>query len=234
MPRRARIAIAGIPWHIIQRGNNRADCFHSVRDYRYYLRTLSDQAVKHGCAVHAYVLMTNHIHLLLTPETTDGASLLMKQVGQRYTQYINRNYSRTGTLWEGRFKSCLTQEETYVLACYRYIEMNPVRARMVSDPADYPWSSYHCNALGKTDEQITQQAVYLALSENNRKRIDKYRDLTRTAIPQSEIDEIRRSTNGNFVLGNDAFKTKMCRLLGRRVVPGSPGRPRRDDRNSFT
>ncbi len=128
MPRRARLAIAGIPWHIIQRGNNRSACFYDDVDYRKYLDLLEEQAHKHGCLVHAYALMTNHVHLLVTPERKDSAALMMKNLGQRYVQYINRTYCRSGTLWEGRFRSCLAQSEAYVLACYRYIELNPVRA----------------------------------------------------------------------------------------------------------
>ena len=142
MPRRARISMPGIPWHIIQRGNNRSACFYAEEDYRLYLDHLKEQADKYGCAVHAYVLMTNHVHLLLTPEKENSAALLMKNLGQRYVQYINRTYRRSGTLWEGRFRSCLTQTEDYVLACYRYIELNPVRANMVNHPRAYPWSSY--------------------------------------------------------------------------------------------
>jgi len=140
MPRRARLAVAGIPWHIIQRGNNRSACFYSDQDYLRYLDTLKEQAVKYGCQIHAYVLMINHVHLLLTPEKEQSASLFMKHLGQRYVQYINRTYKRSGTLWEGRFRSCLTQSEDYVLACYRYIELNPVRANMVGHPRNYPWS----------------------------------------------------------------------------------------------
>ena len=132
MPRRARLAIAGIPWHIIQRGNNRCACFYHEEDYDLYLKQLATQAHKFGCLVHAYCLMTNHVHLLITPPEKDSASLLMKNLGQRYVQFINKTYQRSGTLWEGRFKSCLAQEEQYVLACYRYIELNPVRANMVS------------------------------------------------------------------------------------------------------
>jgi len=146
MPRRARLAVPGIPWHIIQRGNNREACFYDEMDYRYYLQALEEQADKYHCRIHAYVLMTNHVHLLLTPEETDSAALLMKHLGQRYVQYINRTYRRSGTLWEGRFKSCLAQDETYVLTCHRYIELNPVRANMVDHPRDYPWSSYRANA----------------------------------------------------------------------------------------
>ena len=111
MPRRARLAVAGIPWHIIQRGNNHSACFYAEQDYQYYLQTLEEQSLKYDCAIHAYVLMTNYVHLLLTPTNEDSASLMMKHLGQRYVQYINRTYRRSGTLWEGRFKSCLAQEE---------------------------------------------------------------------------------------------------------------------------
>lgn len=123
--------------------------FYTDEDYRRYLDTLKEQAEKHGCLIHAYVLMTNHVHLLLTPEKEESASLLMKHLGQRYVQYINRTYKRSGTLWEGWFRSCLTQDEAYVLACYRYIELNPVRTNMVSHPRHYRWSSYHVNAEEK-------------------------------------------------------------------------------------
>ena len=139
MPRRARLVVPCIPWHIIQRGNNRTACFYENSDYQYYLDTLAEQAIKYGCRIHAYCLMTNHVHLLLTPEQYDSAALLMKHLGQRYVQYINRGYRRSGTLWEGRFRSCLVQERNYVLACYRYIEMNPVRAGMATHPAEYRW-----------------------------------------------------------------------------------------------
>ena len=131
MPRRARLAIPCIPWHIIQRGNNRNACFYDNSDYQYFLDPLREQAAKYHCSVHAYCLMTNHVHLLLTPAAHDSASLLMKHLGQRYVQHVNRLYQRSGTLWEGRFRSCLVQENNYVLACYRYIEMNPLRAGML-------------------------------------------------------------------------------------------------------
>jgi putative transposase len=140
VPRRARLAIAGTPWHIIQRGHNRCACFFHEEDYRFYLEQLGTQAQKFGCLVHAYRLMTNHAYLLLTPHEKNSASLLMKHLSQRYVQFINRTYRRSGTLWEGRFKSCLTQETRCVLACYRHIELNPVRTGMVPHPLDYPWS----------------------------------------------------------------------------------------------
>jgi len=177
MPRRARLAIAGIPWHIIQRGNNRSACFYADEDYLRYLETLETLSRRYGCAVHAYVLMTNHVHLLLTPEREDSAGLLMKHLGQRYVQYINRSYRRSGTLWEGRYKSCLTQTEDYVLACYRYIELNPVRANMVSHPRDYRWSSYRTNAEGVIDPFVTPHAEYLRLEHREDRRLEAYRGL---------------------------------------------------------
>lgn len=137
MPRRARLLLPNVPLHVIQRGNNRQACFFADDDYRRYLDWLEEYAGKCGCRVHAYVLMTNHVHLLLSADSAGGVGALMKALGQRYVQYINRTYRRSGTLWEGRFRSCLTQDETYLLACQRYIELNPVRAAMVAHPAEY-------------------------------------------------------------------------------------------------
>src|SRR5713101_6710255 len=201
MPRRARIAIAGIPWHIIQRGNNRSACFYAQEDYRRYLDTLREQATKFGCAIHAYVLMTNHVHLLLTPEKPESAGLLMKHLGQRYVQYVNRSYRRSGTLWEGRFRSCLVQSEHYLLACARYIELNPVRAAMVSHPRQYPWSSYRINAEGKASNLIVPHDQYRALGRSDRARREAYRALFRARLEAAAVNEIRLATNGGFVLG---------------------------------
>ena len=142
MPRRARLMLPDIPLHLIQRGNNRQACFIAEDDYRFYLDWLKDSADKHGCRIHAYVLMTNHVHLLASSSTADAMGAMMKALGQRYAQYVNRTYRRSGTLWEGRVRSCLTQEENYFLACQRYIELNPVRAGMVGHPGEYRWSSY--------------------------------------------------------------------------------------------
>lgn len=227
MPRRARLAVAGIPWHIVQRGNNRGACFFCDEDYRYYLDTLAQQARKHGCTVHAYVLMTNHVHLLVTPRETDGVSRLMKHLGQRYVQYVNRTYRRSGTLWEGRFHSCLTREERYVLACYRYIEMNPVRANMVADPAAYPWSSYCTNALGAVSDLIAEHGAYLALGSNPDERRAAYRVLFDVDTGHRLADDIRTATHGNYALGSERFRAEIERTLARRASPGRPGRPKR-------
>ncbi|MBI4006647.1 MAG: transposase [Gammaproteobacteria bacterium] len=225
MPRRPRLAVAGIPWHIIQRGNNHSACFYAEQDYQYYLQTLREQAEKYQCAIHAYVLMTNHVHLLLTPAKTESASLLMKHLGQRFVQYINRSYRRSGTLWEGRFKSCLAQEEDYVLVCYRYIELNPVRAGMVQHPGEYPWSSYRYNGDGKENSLLKPHDHYLGLGVDQRERCANYRSLFKAHLDSSTINEIRKATNGNYVLGNDRFKDEIEDRLQRRVTPGKSGRP---------
>lgn len=226
MPRRARLAVAGIPWHIVQRGNNRSACFFRDEDYRYYLDTLAQQAQKHECAIHAYVLMTNHMHILLTPGEEDGASRLMKDLGQRYTQYVNRRYRRSGTLWEGRFHSCLTWEDRYVLACYRYIEMNPVRAKMVENPAAYPWSSFGTNALGYYSEMISAHGAYLALGSDAEVRRSAYRGLLDDATEGELTEDIRTATHGNYALGSRKFQEQIEQMLARRASPGQPGRPK--------
>lgn len=227
MPRRARLRLAGVAWHIIQRGNNRSACFYLEDDYRCYLETLSEQAQRWGCAVHAYVLMTNHVHLLVTPTDEHAVGLMMKHLGQRYVQTINRTYRRTGTLWEGRYRSCLTQDARYALACHRYIEMNPVRAGMVRRPDDYRWSSYRANGLGLADLILTPHAEYLALGRDNSSRRQAYRELCSHAADDVDLaDEIRAATNGNYVCGEPRFQAEIALILNRRVSRKSAGRPK--------
>jgi len=161
MARKPRFNLVGQPQHVIQRGNNREACFYAAQDYRFYLCCVGEAARKFACDVHAYVLMTNHVHLLVTPRAEQAIGNLMQSVGRRYVRYINHVYRRTGTLWEGRYKASLIDSERYLLACYRYIELNPVRAAMVASPAQYRWSSYRCNAVGKTDTLITPHVQYL-------------------------------------------------------------------------
>lgn len=227
MPRRPRITLAGVPLHLIQRGNNRQACFFAEEDYRAYLGWLEQYAQKSYCAIHAYVLMTNHVHLLMTPHKASGAGELMKRLGQRYVQYVNRNYGRSGTLWEGRFRSCLTQEEDYVLGCYRYIELNPVRANMVGHPADYPWSSYRTNAQGELSTLLTAHPLYSALGNDDQARQAAYRELFRYQLDPGMVDEIRAATKGNFALGGSRFQAQVAVALGRRVTRGRAGRPRK-------
>jgi len=227
MPRRARLSVPGIPWHIMQRGNNRSACFFADDDYQFYLAILKELAKKFACDIHAYVLMTNHVHLLITPKKGDSAALLMKNLGQRYVQYINRTYKRSGTLWEGRFRSCLTQSEDYVLACYRYIELNPVRADMVKHPRQYKWSSYCANAEGRKNEILTPHDQYLRIARGDADRRKGYRALFNAHVDQNVDDQIREATNGNFVLGNSRFQEEIEQVLGKRVTKGVVGRPKK-------
>ena len=225
MPRRARLRIAGAPLHIIQRGNNHSSCFFTYHDYGCYLHHLEELAARYTCAIHAYVLMTNHVHLLLTPGRPDGASLLMKHLGQRYVQYVNRVYDRSGTLWEGRFRSSIVQAETYLLRCQRYIELNPVRASMVDAPGAYPWSSFGANALGHRGDLITPHPIFLALGPDEVNRRAAYLELFRGEPEPMELEEIRTSVNAGYALGNERFRQEMAVALGRRAGPGKPGRP---------
>jgi putative transposase len=225
MPRRPRLTLAGVAVHLIQRGNNRGACFFAEEDYSLYLHHLAELASKFGCAVHAYVLMTNHVHLLLTPQRADGASRLMKHLGQRYVQYVNRMYRRSGTLWEGRFRSCLTQSEAYVLACYRYIELNPVRAGMTWHPSVYRWSSFAVNARGERSNLIIPHEQYLSLGRSAEARREAYRQLFRAELDPDVVMAIREATNGNVALGSNRFQVEVETALGRRARRGQPGRP---------
>ncbi|MCE9568451.1 MAG: transposase [Rhodocyclales bacterium] len=227
MPRRARLALPGVPFHLIQRGNNRQACFLADEDYRFYLDWLAEHAGKTGCHVHAYVLMTNHVHLLVSADRAEAPGALMKALGQRYVQYVNRVYRRSGTLWEGRFRSCPIEEEAYLLACQRYIELNPVRAEMVEHPADYRWSSYRANGQGEDNALIRPHSLYEALGLDAVTRQAAYRELFRYALEPGLIDQIRRATNGNFALGSERFAAAAAATLGRRVLPGKSGRPRK-------
>ncbi len=226
MPRRPRVSLPEVPHHIIQRGNNRSACFYSPEDYQLYLDWLAEYSRQYDCLVHAFVLMTNHVHLLLTPKNKDGIGRLMKRLGQRYVQYINRTYGRSGTLWEGRFRSCLTQEENYVLGCYRYIELNPVRAGIVQHPAEYRWSSYRANGQGEESGLITSHPLYDSLGKDVHERQQAYRELFRHQLEPGLVDQIRHATNGNYALGTEKFREEIEKALGRRVSPGQAGRPK--------
>lgn len=225
MPRRPRIILPNVAVHLMQRGNNRQPCFFHNQDYQFYLDWLHEYAIEARCDLHAYVLMTNHVHLLLTPRDLSSPGTLMKRLGQRYVQYINRTYQRSGTLWEGRYKSCIAQHEHYALSCYQYIELNPVRAKMVSHPADYRWSSYRANAQNESNRMLKPHESYLALGIVEQNRKASYRELFRSHLEPGLIDEIRSATNGNFVLGNIAFQNQIAAELGRRVTRGKAGRP---------
>lgn len=228
MPRLPRIVIPGIPLHIIQRGNNRQTCFAVSEDYRFYLGSLQDYSIRFECQVHAYVLMTNHVHLLLSFECAQSPARLMKHLGQRYTQYFNRTYERSGTLWDGRYRSGPVQTEGYLLACQRYIELNPVRAGMVRHPAQYRWSSYRVNAQGEACSLVSHHPVYTSLGAHAHRRCAAYRELFRQQLDDGLVDEIRKAGNGNYVLGNSRFAKEISAMVRRRVTPGTSGRPRKN------
>jgi putative transposase len=192
----------------------------------FYLYWLKRGAHKYGCDIHADVLMTNHVHLLLTPRGKTGAAGLMQSPGRRYVRYVNRIYKRSGTLGEGRFKASLVNAEDYLLLCYRYIELNPVRAGMVQDPGAYPWSSYRSHGLGERDELIRDHDLYLALGTKAEERQSVYRDLFRSQLDEAALTEIRKAASRELVLGNARFAQEIEQALGRRVAPRKPGRRR--------
>jgi putative transposase len=231
MPRRPRINLPDHPQHIVQRGHNREACFFADEDYLFYLHWLREGMKKYGCVVHAYVLMTNHVHLLLTPQRPDAISRLMQSLNRRYAQYVNRVYRRSGSIWEGRFKASLIQAEEYLLTCYRYIELNPVRADMVCDPSEYRWSSYRWHGLGVSNELITDHPLYAALGTDEETRRSAYRALFRAHLDDDALTEIRNASNRGLPLGNERFREQMEIALGRRLGLQPKGRREKEISN---
>lgn len=227
MARLPRFEILGQPQHVIVRGNNRQIIFVTDADYRFYLEKLIDGCERYGCQVHAYVLMTNHVHLLMTPLEPGAIGKVMQSVGRRFVQYFNYSYRRTGTLWEGRYKASLIDSERYALVCYRYIELNPVRAGMVNLPAEYPWSSYHANALGVQDTVVCPHFSYEALGNNAESRQERYQTLFTEAINDAEIAEIRQTVNKGWPLVSDKFQADAETLLSIRLSPKKRGGDRK-------
>ncbi len=217
MARLPRICLPGIPQHIIQRGINREACFASEEDFAAYTHWLEECALKNGVAVHAWVFMTNHVHLLVTPESPDSVSRMMQALGRHYVPYFNGSYRRTGTLWEGRFKSCVVEEENYFLVCQKYIELNPVRAGMVEAPGDYKWSSFRLYGFGHSMKLGTPHQLYLNLGTTGDERMNAYRELFADELDRAVLHQIRQVSNQGMVLGNDRFKSEIERLTGRRT-----------------
>ncbi|MEX2164709.1 MAG: transposase [Sulfuricaulis sp.] len=211
----------------MQRGHNRQPTFFAAEDYHTYLHHLAEGARRYGCQIHAYVLMTNHVHVLVTPESRDALAALMRYVGSRYVQYVNYVYRRRGTLWEGRFKSSLVQAEDYLLACYRYIELNPVRAAMVERPEHYRWSSYACHALAKVDALVTDHLIYVELGATQDARCAAYRELYRYELDAEIVGEIRGTLNKGLALGAKRFKDAIEQALARSVREKPRGRRRK-------
>lgn len=227
MARLPRLYLPGCAQHVIQRGNNREACFYDEADYKAYLSFLKDAAIKYQVAIHAFVLMTNHVHLLVTPGNEHGISRMMQAQGRKYVQYFNFTYGRTGTLWEGRYKSTLVDADNYLLTVCRYIELNPVRAGMATHASEYPWSSYQSNALGKAIQLLTTHPLYQQLGKTDAQRQSAYRALFRGRMSERDLAAIREAANKAWVLGDDRFKAQIEAKTGRRPVPLGRGGDRK-------
>ena len=224
MPRKPRFFLPGYATHVIQRGNNRQPIFWEDGDYRCYLSILGQAREKYGCAIHAYVLMSNHAHLLVTPAEKTSISRMMQYVGRLFVPYINKKYGRTGTLWEGRFKASIVDNTKYALACYRYIELNPVRAGMVQKSLDYRWSSHLHNAYGVDNELLTPHRAYSSLGVSLDQRTMSYRSLFNQTCEEAELSLIRNYVQSGTPLGEGRFCAEVKSLLSRDL--GLPGRGR--------
>jgi putative transposase len=227
MPRRPRVFVPGHPVHVIQRGNNRSQVFFGPKDAQTYLTWLQEAADEHGLAVHAYVLMSNHIHLLVTPESVHALPRAMRDLNWRFSRHINATQNRTGSLWEGRYRASLIEAEDYFFACSRYIELNPVRAGLAQTPSAYRWSSYKANAEGKADPLVTPHSVYTALGTSPEARTVAYQDLFADAMSDAALAAIRDAVNGGFPLGQEPFMAFVSRHAGRAVTQRKRGRPAR-------
>ena len=225
MARLGRYFLPDQPLHVIQRGNNREPVFFGEEDYVCYRDWLAIAACEHGCAIHGYVLMTNHVHLLVTPRAADSLPRTMQSLGRRYVRRVNTVYRRTGTLWEGRYRAAPIDSEAYFLACCRYIELNPVRARMVDHPRQYKWSSYRAHAEGRQDPLAAFHPVFRRLGRSLAERQEAYRRLFRQDLERSFVEALRAATNGGWAVGGTRFKRRIAKALGRRVTPLPKGRP---------
>ena len=225
MARPLRVLVPGVPLHIIQRGHNRSQVFFGADDAQRYLTWLTDLAALHGVAIHAYVLMTNHVHLLATPAAADSLPKVLQRVGTRYAMYLNDTRDRTGSLWEGRYRAAPVETERYLLACSRYIELNPVRAGIAKHPREFRWSSYRHNTGEKTDSVITPHAAYRALGDDDAARAAAYRALHEMALADGVVQAIRNATNAGRALGDEKFVARLGQALGRSLAPRQRGRP---------
>jgi len=233
MARKPRFHLPGVPQHVIQRGNNREPCFFAEDDYLRYKEDLFESACHNHAVIHAYVLMTNHVHILVTPGNEFSIPLMMQDLGRKYVRYINHRYQRSGTLWEGRYKASLVDSQAYLLSCMRYIEMNPVRAGMVETPSEYRWSSYRFNASGDADQLITTHPEYETLGETTAQRQHAYRELFRSQMNDQQVHDIRCALNQELVLGRDDFKDRIQQMLQRQTRPARLGRPRIEEESAI-
>ena len=225
MARLPRLVVPNQPHHIIQRGNNRQPVFYDADDYSAFLNWLREAAKNFKVAIHVYVLMPNHVHLLASPADVNGMSRMMQWVGRQYVPYFNKKYQRTGTLWEGRYRATVIDSESYFLTCSRYIELNPVRAGLVTSAADYAWSSYAHHVGQKHDPLITDHSLYWSLGNTPFDRELAYRDLVDQSLVASEVALLTEATLKGWALGTDKFKEQLAKQTTRRLSPGKRGRP---------
>jgi putative transposase len=225
MPRQARTKVPGFPLHVFQRGHNKSSCFTEPGDHTLYLALLAESSQSYGCAVHAYVLMTNHVHLLVSPPDPEGISRVMKRLNERYAMHFNRRDGRTGGVWEGRFKTCLVDSDAYLLCVQRYIELNPIRAAMVAHPGDYPWSSYRSNAYGERSELLSPHSLYLEMGSTEDERQLRYRRFLSEGTPDAELKAIRGATRAGAPLASSQVLEQLPEECRR--TPNPPGRPRK-------
>ncbi|MHB1349285.1 MAG: transposase [Desulfobulbaceae bacterium] len=233
MPRQARLLLANCPHHIIQRGHNRQVIFAGDDDYLYYLDALKDWKARLGCKLYSYCLMTNHVHLVLDPgDQPENISLLMKRLAGRQARHVNRLEGRTGALWEGRYKSSPIQADRYLLACCRYVELNPLRAGMTDDPASYRWSSCPAKTGRVQGNWLDFDPFYLGLAATPEERALRYREWLQQTVPEGEWKLIREATQRGQLAGNGKFVDEISTKLGRRLDPRGPGRPRMEEKKA--
>jgi putative transposase len=226
MARLPRYTIKNEPQHIIQQGRDGQQVFFEDQDYQYFHDCLDAAAYNYQLNVHAYVLMPDHVHILATPATTDSISRATQSIGRNYVQYFNECYGGSGTLWEGRYRATVIESKQYLLTCSRYIELNPVRNKLVRTPGDYRWSSYAHNARGKVDEMISAHKEYLRLGSDNKARAKAYRALFKQKIDADMVQNITDATLKGWVLGDNKFARKIEKLSGRRATQLPKGRPK--------
>lgn len=223
LARKRRYFLRDQPLHVIQRGNNRQAIFFEPEDYELYRAWLGHAATAYDLSIHAYVLMTNHVHLLVTPAAEASVPRTLQSLGRRYVRHVNRAYGRTGTLWEGRYRAAPIDSDSYFLACCRYIELNPVRAGMVARARDYRWSSYRAHALGAADGLLCDHDLYRALGRTAVERQEEYRLRFRAPLEKTFVEALREATNGGWAMGGERFRKEIAAALKRRVAPLPPG-----------
>lgn len=227
MPRQPRLVVPEYPHHVILRGNNKSAIFYNDTNRRFFIECLKETKEKTKSTIYAYCLMINHVHLLIVPSTEKSLGNMIQSLGRRYVQYINKLHKRTGTLWEGRFKSSLVSKDEYLLTCSRYVELNPVRAKMVKHPKDFPWSSYNFKAEGKQDELLDNDPVYMGLGKTPKERQTNYKEWIERSVPDEELSLIRNTTHKGGIFGNKEFSEEIAKLVGKDVVLRSRGRPKK-------